>query len=261
METAMISVIIYSLWPSPFPRFIVLFFLASQVLQQSEQSKGYQPSSPYSATFCTAAQLPFPRAFYPSLTIHIGIVLNPDQATSRLDYKHLKWLQTHARCTPILFPVSVQVFRTAKHKKIESTFPAIIMSSEKKTLSNVRAGLLVARGLTENRLPAACQVLTDLRMQCHLAFCGCGRGDKGEYGVEEISDWVRRVGSPFSRVVGNPSSRAGNCKASTSILAYCLYHLLIWVCVFQPFHSLHWMGRVYQWKRLCIYVYPSSLQR
>ena len=114
-----------------------------------------------------------------------------------------------------------------------------------KTLSNVRAGLLVARGLTENRLPAACQVLTDLRMQCHLAFCGCGRGDKGEYGVEEISDWVRRVGSPFSRVVGNPRSRAGNCKASTSILAYCLYHLLIWVCVFQPFHSLHWMGRVY----------------
>ena len=179
METAMISVIIYSLWPSPFPRFIVLFFLASQVLQQSEQSKGYQPSSPYSATFCTAAQLPFPRAFYPSLTIHIGIVLNPAQATSRLDYKHLKWLQTHARCTPILFPVSVQVFRTAKHKKIESTFPAIIMSSEKKTLSNVRAGLLVARGLTENRLPAACQVLTDLRMQCHLAFCGCRRGDKG----------------------------------------------------------------------------------
>ena len=53
------------------------------------------------------------------------------------------------------------------------------MSREKKTLSNVRAGLLVARGLTENRLPAACQVLTDLRMQCHLAFCGCGRGDKG----------------------------------------------------------------------------------
>ena len=179
MDTAMISVINYSLWPFPFPRFIVLFFLASQVLQQSEQSKGYQPSSPYSATFCTAAQLPFPRAFYPSLTIHIGIVLNPDQATSRLDYKHLKWLQTHARCTPILFPVSVQVFRTAKHKKIESTFPAIIMSSEKKTLSNVRAGLLVARGLTENRLPAACQVLTDLRMQCHLAFCGCRRGDKG----------------------------------------------------------------------------------
>ena len=126
MDTAMISVINYSLWPFPFPRFIVLFFLASQVLQQSEQSKGYQPSSPYSATFCTAAQLPFPRAFYPSLTIHIGIVLNPDQATSRLDYKHLKWLQTHARCTPILFPVSVQVFRTAKHKKLESTFPAII---------------------------------------------------------------------------------------------------------------------------------------
>ena len=179
MDTAMISVINYSLWPFPFPRFIVLFFLASQVLQQSEQSKGYQPSSPYSATFCTAAQLPFPRAFYPSLTIHIGIVLNPAQATSRLDYKHLKWPQTHARCTPVLFPVSVQVFRTAKHKKLESTFPAIIMSSEKKTLSNVRAGLLVARGLTENRLPAACQVLTDLRMQCHLAFCGCRRGDKG----------------------------------------------------------------------------------
>ena len=126
METAMISVIIYSLWPSPFPRFIVLFFLASQVLQQSEQSKGYQPSSPYSATFCTAAQLPFLRAFYPSLTIHIGIVLNPDQATSRLDYKHLKWPWTHARCTLVLFPVSVQVFRTAKHKKLESTFPAII---------------------------------------------------------------------------------------------------------------------------------------
>ena len=204
MDTAMMSVIIYSFWPFPFPRFIVLFFLASQVLQQSEQSKGYQPSSPYSATFCTAAQLPFPRAFYPSLTIHIGIyaiatfhysscqeslyrgwgavprliVLNPDQATSRLDYKHLKWPQTHARCTPVLFPVSVQVFRTAKHKKLESTFPAIIMSREKKTLSNVRAGLLVARGLTENRQPAACQVLTDLRMQCHLAFCGCGCGDK-----------------------------------------------------------------------------------
>ena len=168
MDTAMMSVIIYSLWPFPFPRFIVLFFLASQVLQQSEQSKGYQPSSPYSATFCTAAQLPFPRAFYPSLTIHIGIyaiatfhysscqeslyrgwgavprliVLNPDQATSRLDYKHLKWPQTHARCTPVLFPV-----RTAKHKKLESTFPAIIMSRENKNIVQCQSRITGCQGI------------------------------------------------------------------------------------------------------------------
>ena len=72
--------------------------------------------------------------------------------------------------------------------------------------------------------------------------------------MEEISDWVRRVGSPFSRVVGNPRSRAGNCKASTSILAYCLYHLLIWVCVFQPFHSLDGLSLLVELDYVSMYI-------